>query len=91
MSGSTDRLSLRGAKPTAANIVVSNKKMKRISLLEAYMCYRRHGKFERETGHPVGEVLLFLLREDLILLVGRAAVLRHEGIHYADCLFLSIG
>lgn len=45
------------------------------------MRYRGHGKFERETGHGVGEVLLVLLREDLILLVGRAAVPRHEGIH----------
>lgn len=45
------------------------------------MGYRRHGKLERQAGHGIGEVLLFLLREELILLVGRAAVPRHEGIH----------
>jgi hypothetical protein len=41
------------------------------------MCYRRHGKLERETGRGVDEILLFLLREDLILLVRWAAVPSH--------------
>ena len=45
------------------------------------MRYRRHGKPERKGGHGSGEVLLFLLREDLIVLVRWAAVPRHEGIH----------
>ena len=56
---------------------------------DTYVRYRRHGKPEREGGHGSGEVLLLLLREDLIVLVRRAAVPRHEGIHSG--LFFVVG
>lgn len=54
------------------------------------MSYRRHGEFERQTGHGIGEVLLLLLREQLVLLVGRAAVPCHEGVHFLS-LYLGAG
>ncbi len=71
---------LRGARPTAGQGTRSAGGGSRRSG-NTYVRYRRHGKPERETGHGIGEVLLLLLREDLVLLVRRAAVPRHKGIH----------
>jgi len=45
------------------------------------MRYWRHRKLERQGGGAIHKVLLLLLREELILLVGWAAVSRHERIH----------
>lgn len=50
------------------------------------MRYRRHGKLEREGGCPIDELLLLLLRQELVLLVGWAAVPRDKGIHSAGCI-----
>lgn len=45
------------------------------------MGYWGHGKLQRWAGNGIGEVQLILLREALVLGVGRSAVLRDEGVH----------
>lgn len=87
--GSSGRLMLRGARQRAADLRQFRRQngttTRGIGEPKTYVCYRRHGKLEGQRGDDIGEVLLLLLREELILLVRRAAVPRHEGIHAVLC------
>lgn len=48
---------------------------------ETHMSYWRHGELERQRRLGFAKVLLFLFREELILLVGRTAVPCNKRIH----------
>lgn len=46
------------------------------------MSDRRHGKLERQRRIGGDQILLFELVEELGLLIGRAAVLRYDLVHF---------
>jgi hypothetical protein len=50
-----------------------------------YLCNWGHGELQRQARHGLGELELIVLCELLLLLVGRAAVLGHKGIHLGSC------
>jgi hypothetical protein len=45
------------------------------------VCDWRHGELQRQAWDGFGELELIVFCELLLLLVGRAAILGHEGIH----------